>query len=276
MKKEKKVEEKEQNEEENKSFLKKFISKYKTDKKYSAKIQLIGYGILIAIAIIYVNIASMTNSSTNSQTEADRKELIDKINNKEVKNKSLLETIDDNYAYKIDITYNQNKEEQTKKIHYEGKSSKDNIEIIKEIDNNKEYYYKSNTKYYIKENDSFKLIKEESIYDVVEKDLIEWNSLKKYINKASLDHVTDYSSGKKETVYHLKIKDVLLSTQNQDEIEITIEEENNILTIKADYTKLIKELSNDITECSITYTYTNIGEIEEIKMIEEQNIEKSE
>ena len=95
------------------------------------------------------------------------------------------------------------------------------------------------------------------------------NSLKKYLDKANLDHVTDYSSGKKESVYHLKLKDIIPGYQDEDEIEINILEENNILTIKIDYTKLVEKASEDLKEAKIEYIYTNIGNVEEFKIIEE-------
>ena len=269
-----KKEEKKVNSKENEKFLTNFLKKYKDDKKYKAKTQLLGYGVVIIIIILYLIIAR-TTTPNNKNIVLERKNTINQAqneNDKKPKTEKLFETINNNYKYSINISYilKEENEEQEKKIHYEGKVSKENMEIIKEIDDTKNYYYKVNNKYYKKENDTFNTIKEEEIYDIVKKEFIELDSLKNYLNKASLDHVTDYSSGKKESVYHLKIKDIVPSYQDLDKIEINIEEENNILIIKIDYTKLIEITSNHIKQLKIEYTYTDIEATEEFKVFDEK------
>ncbi len=247
------------------------VNKYKNDKKYKAKIQLIIYGIVFIIIIAYANILRLNAPKSNITSQEERKKQIEKIIKKETKKEGLLEKISDNYEYTINISYIPKEESNTeqKELHYKGKVFKRNMEIIKEIDETKNNYYKVNTKYYTKDNDTYNLIKEEEIYNIVEKEFIELNSLKKYLDKANLDHVTDYSSGKKESVYHLKLKDIIPGYQDEDEIEINILEENNILTIKIDYTKLVEKASEDLKEAKIEYIYTNIGNVEEFKIIEE-------
>lgn len=251
------------------------FEKYKTDKKYKAKIQLIGYGLFILLVIIYVNISSM-NSSTGSnittiknninQTETEK-------NTEEEKKSNLLNKINNNYEFetKITITTKNETQEEQKEQTYSGKRSKNNTEINKKTTDNTNTFYKVDSRYYTKINDTYQIIKSEEIYDTLEKEYIEWEYIKEYIEKSSLDHITEYSSGKKEYVYHLKVKDIIKSHQEIDEIEINITEENDILTIEFNYTNLIKVLSKEIEECKMKTTYKNIGKVEDFIVIEETN-----
>ena len=244
--------------------LKEFLDKYKNDKKYNAKVQLIGYGILIAIIIIYANIHSAQLATYKRETPS-RANKLNEIRNK-LENKILLEKIDKNYQYDIKI-HNKTKEEE-KEIHYYGKRYQNNTEITRELDGTTTNYYKVDARYYTKVNDNFEIAKQEDIYNIVEKEYIELEDIKEYINLASLDHKTEYSNGKKENVYHLPVKKVIKSYQGTDEIEINMIEENNNLTIKIDYTNLIKEITKETEECTVEYTYSNIDNIEEFTIIE--------
>ena len=47
----------------NKEELKDFVEKYKTDKKYKAKVQLIGYGVFILIILVGLNVSALSTSS---------------------------------------------------------------------------------------------------------------------------------------------------------------------------------------------------------------------
>ena len=246
--------------------LKEFLDKYKNDKKYNAKVQLIGYGILIAIIIIYLNIHSAQLTTYKRETPSRTNRTNNITTNQENKNETLLEKIDKNYQYDIKI-HNKNKEEE-KEVHYYGKRYQNNTEITREIDGTTTNYYKVDARYYTKVNDNFEIAKQEDIYNIVEKEYIELEDIKEYINLASLDHKTEYSNGKKEYVYHLPVKEVIKSYQGTDKVEINITEENNNLTIKIDYTNLIKEITKETEECTVEYTYSNIDNIEEFTIIE--------
>lgn len=249
-----------------KSAFKEFLDKYKNDKKYNAKVQLIGYGVLIGIIILYANINSAQITSYR-KTYPSRTNRTNNINtNQESKNETLLEKIDKNYQYDIKVL-SKGKEEK-KEIHYYGKKYQNNMEITKELDGITTNYYKVDSRYYTKENDNYNLAKQEDIYNIVEKEYIELPDIKEYINLASLDHKTEYSNGKKEYVYHLAVKNVIKSYQGTEEIEINIIEENNELTIKINYTNLIKEIDKETEECTIEYIYTNIDTVEEFTIIE--------
>lgn len=252
--------------------LSEFLKKYKTNEKFKAKTQLIGYGILIFIIIIYINIENATAPSyekiTSFKNDSQNQEQSSITDNK--KNK-LLEKINDNYEYDIKVKKITKSQENDiiKEVHYTGKSYKNNIEILKESEGITNNYYKEDTRYYTKNNDNYELTKENIVYDVVEKEYIELNDIKYDINKSSLDHVTEYSNGKKEYVYNLKIKDIIKSYLETDEIEIDITEENDTLTIMIDYTKLMQIMEEEVKECKIEYSYKNIGSVEEFKITNE-------
>ena len=76
-----------------------------------------------------------------------------------------------------------------------------------------------------------------------------------------MDHVTNYSSGKKESVYHLRVSDIIKSSMDSLVVEFTVLEENDILTITVDYLNLMKQTSKDVVRSSATYTYKNIGSV---------------
>ena len=98
---------------------------------------------------------------------------------------------------------------------------------------------------------------------------MELDNFLKLLDKASLDHVTDYSSGKKEYVYHLKVKDVFVNYQKEDIISIDINEENEVLTIFIDYTNLLYAVDELVEKCELEATYTEIGKIEKFSAINE-------
>ena len=255
----------------NKSNKESFLEKYKTDKKYKAKIQLIGYGAFIILLIVYLNIASLNTTShgnivtlKNNTNQLEEKETEEKRSN-------LLKQISDNYEYEIKVSLTQEKDDLKSEVTYNGKRFKNNMEITKKTNNENTNYYKVDSKYYTKEEDKYQLSKEETIYNLIEKEYIELEEIKEYIEKASLDHITEYSNGIKEYVYHLKVKDIVKSYPETEEIEINITEEKDILTIKIDYTNLIKITKEDkIAECKVEYQYKNINKIEEFTIIEEQ------
>ena len=114
-----------------------FFEKMK-DKKYNAKVQLIGYGIFILIVIIYASIYSKNYNydyANKIKTDDNSKET-----SKISENKSLLDTISNNYHYdlKLSITLlDGNKSEYS--------FSGDRYENLLSINyNNVLYYYKDN------------------------------------------------------------------------------------------------------------------------------------
>ena len=104
-----------------------FKEKYKSDSKYKAKVQLIGYGLFILFLIVYLNIASMgaknkklSNTTTKNNDNIPTKE----NNNIETKtDKELgqwLKDIGTNYEYDVAVSSkskNDNGEEANTQTH---------------------------------------------------------------------------------------------------------------------------------------------------------------
>ena len=198
------------NEEINK--IKKFFHKYKTDNKYKSKVQLTGYLIFIIILIIYLNVSNMgKNYNYNSSNNVNKTEIPSTTTNETKEDASLLKKLDNNYTYNVNISIKRTKEDETEEniaINYNGKSNEENM-IINQTENNiTNTFYKAGDEYYKKNNENYELMAENEIYDSINAKYIEYSSLKKYIEKANLDHYTNYSSGKVEYVYNLNISDI--------------------------------------------------------------------
>lgn len=259
------------NKEENMSF----FEKMKTDKKYNAKVQLIGYGVLVVALIIYVNITSLGSVSSGNSIMNDNDNSDYLIGADDEDSLSLLEKLEDNYNYdvvvniKTEIQDDQLEEES--KIHYVGKSYGNQLEITKEDSVGSNLYYKVDNKYYSKNDEGMEFIEEDIVYDVVDSDYIELNSIMDLLDKASLDHVTDYSSGKKEYVYHLKVRDIIVSYKLEDVVEFKIEEENGILKINVDYSILLRVINSNILECKLEAIVTDIGKVEKFLVLDNED-----
>ena len=267
--------------EENKNF----IDRMKNDSKYSAKIQLSIWGIFIVILVIFLNVGN-AGSSINSNNVGN---VINNSSNLGEENTFqddtlLLENLNDNYNYDIvvnlkkkSINTETNEEvELEHSIHYKGKSYNKNLEIQKTVTEVTDYYYKVDNDYYSMIDNITSSVREEVIYDLIDNDYIEINSILELINKSSLDHITEYSSGKIEQVYHYKVLSPDSSTQNNEVVEISILEENDVLKINIDYSNLFKEIDNSITECLIEATITDINKVEEFEIVVSANNEKKE
>ena len=249
---------------------KSFVDRMKNDKKYSAKVQLIGYGLLIVLLVIYLNFSNTGNNISNGNAIFGNNNVNTEVENIDEDNSSLLEQVSNNYSYDVVIDVkknNEENEEEEKIIRYSGKSYDNKQEINKVEANVNTLYYKVDNRYYSKNNEMVSFVKEDIVYDVIDGEYIEIADILKLMDKASLDHVTDYSSGKKEYVYHLKVKDVVVSYQKEDVIEIEVEEENGVLKIAIDYSTLFKAMDDNIIECKLKATITQIGEVEEFEVI---------
>lgn len=252
-----------------------FFKKMKTDKKYNAKVQLIGYGILIVFLIVYANITSAINIPSNSIIVDDfvDSKLDDNISNSN-NDVSLLRSVDDNYKYDTVLEIEKKKTDDIEvsdnyKVRYFGKSFKNKLEITKEDSLSSLLYYKVDNRYYLKDGDDISLTEEDVIYDLISYDYIELDSIFNLIDKASLDYVTDYSSGKKEYLYHLKVKDVIVSYKLEDVVDISIVEENDILKINVDYSNLIKVVNDEFEKCSLEIVITDISKVEDFLVLDD-------
>lgn len=253
-----------------------FFERYKSDKKFSAKVQLCGYGVFLLVLIIFLNVSSMNGGTTGNNTIGNTVGSgILNEENASLDDTSLLEKLSNNYNYDIDIDYvkksmdiTNNKEiEIEHSIRYSGKSYNNKLEINKVKDNNTYLYYKLDNNYYSMIDNITSNVKDNEVYDVISSKYIEIDKLLELINESSLDHITNFSNGKKEYVYHYKVLSVNSNNQNSDVVEINIIEEENILEIDIDYTNLVKEIDNTIVELELEATISNVGLVEDFEVI---------
>ena len=257
-----------------------FKEKYKNDPKYKAKVQLIGYGVFILFLIVYLNIASIGAKNTKlSNTTTKNNDNIPTKENNNIETKTdkelgqWLKDIGTNYEYDVVVSSkskNDNGEEANTQTHYWGKTYQNKMIINKEANGSTTYFLKEDNNYYLNELDNYTLSKKEAVYSEIDEDIIEFDMLNLLLKNASLDHVTNYSSGKKEYEYHLKIRDIIKTYQEDTELSFEIVIEDNVVTVEVDYAPMINivEQVKKQEEYKVTYLYKNIGKIEEFPGIE--------
>lgn len=250
-----------------------FFDRMKTDKKYSAKVQFIGWGIFLLLLIIYLNVASangnvVSNSVGNTVNDILDEEVVEEQNDDETL--SLLDKLDDNYEYDININLLKGENEEVKYRYY-GKSSDDNVIINKVTNDVSSTYYNVDDYYYIKnDSEEYQLVQSSEVYDLVDSKYIEVDDVLDLIDKASLDHVVDSSTGERESVYNLLVRDVVISNKSEDVVTISVIENSDKLSIVIDYTNLLKVFDEKIQKCEISYIYTNIGNVESFSIMEDK------
>lgn len=254
-----------------------FIEKMKNDKKYNAKVQLIGYGIFIGALVLYVNIAGLSHRNTNLNS-VNMDSMIDNenINNDD---KGLLDRLSNNYSY--DVVVNVSKKDINNKdliidrsIRYVGKSFGNKLQIEKIIGDVTEMYYKVDSNYYINDGTTTNYVMDEKIYEDIDSKYIELSNVLNLINKASLDHVTKFSNGKKESVYHLKVSDVIVSHKGNEVVEISIVEENEVITIDINYSNLFVLIDDKFIECKVLFKISDINKVEDFDVFINNNENK--
>ena len=236
------------------------------DKKYRAKYELIIYGIFIAVLLIGLNISGKDISSTNTIIPIKNKD------NQEEKEDNLLLQITDNYEYDTKVNYIKKINDNTKEYseHYYGKSSTNNLIINKEVNNKTSIIYKVEDEYYQKKSNNeegFELLDDRSIYDLLPNKYLELDGIKKYLNMASLDSVTNNSDGTKIEIYHLKVSDIIKSHKGEEYIEISVITKEEQLKININYSNLYKVLDVSIEKCTVDIEYKNIGKVEKFDII---------
>lgn len=253
-----------------------FWEKMKNDKQYSAKIQLMGYGILIVFLVIYLNLSNMGNDNSQGNTIIDNfNDIGSEVENTDKEDTSLLELISDNYSYDmiVDVKERNTDKDNTLEdeyefsIRYSGKVYSNKQEINKVMGQETELYYRVDNNYYSNKDNVVDFVKKRDVYDIIDGEYIELEDIFNLMNNASLDHVTDYSSGKKEYVYHLRVRDLIVSYQGEEVVEIEVEEENGILKLEIDYSNLFKVMDDDILECELEATIREIGEVEDFEVV---------
>lgn len=203
------------------------------DKREKAKIELILYGIFFLVIIIFARISS--SMSTNIPKDND-------INN------TFIDEITDNYQYDIDITIDNNK------YKYSGKKLGNNMSITRIVGTKEEYFYQMNDKYYILDTKgNYILTTAEDIYPYIEYRYLNINNIKQFIKLGT----------KNDTVYSVKVSDIVLNNNNADTITLTVNEEDKNILI--DYTNLFKIDNSNINKAEVNIKYSNINSINSLE-----------
>lgn len=201
------------------------------DKRERAKLELLFYGIFFLAIIVFTRILSGYND-------------VPKVNN----TKSFINEITDNYEYNIDINIDNNK------YKYYGKRLGNNMSINKVIDNKYDYFYKMGNKYYILDtNGNYILTSVEDIYNYIDYRYLDISNIKEYIKLGTKDNNN----------YNIKVSDIILNSNNTNNITISIDESNNTITL--DYTELFKIDNNNLNKEIVTIKYTNINKINSLE-----------
>lgn len=203
------------------------------DKRERAKIELMLYGIFFLVIIIFARISS--SMSTNIPKDND-------INN------TFIDEITDNYQYDIDITIDNNK------YKYFGKKLGNNMSITRIVGTKEEYFYQMNDKYYILDTKgNYILTTAEDIYPYIEYRYLNINNIKQFIKLGT----------KNDTVYSVKVSDIVLNNNSTDTITLTVNEEDKNILI--DYTNLFKIDNININKAEVNIKYSNINSINSLE-----------
>ncbi len=208
------------------------IEKYKNDKKYRNKVQLIGYGIFLIIAIIFASAgrgASSLDEIMNNYTS-------DNISNYSV---DYVISLFDKYTYNYNVNINE------KSYVFSGEYN-DNILTINKVDddNTIRYEYKNNNYYLVDTNE----IVNENIYNPVDSKYFDIDLINQYLSKAKYE----------DNIYKVYLKDIILGNTSEEYITISYTSNLNEININVDYTKLLNNFNNDIKKYLVTMKYNKI------------------
>ena len=124
----------------------------------------------------------------------------------------------------------------------------------KVIDNKYDYFYKMGNKYYILDNNgNYILTSVEDIYNYIDYRYLDISNIKEYIKLSTKDNNN----------YNIKVSDIILNSNNTNNITISIDESNNTITL--DYTELFKIDNNNLNKEIVTIKYTNINKINSLE-----------
>ena len=209
------------------------ISKLKEmwkDKKGRAIIELSAYLIFFLIVVIFARVSS---SSINNTPSTDSSEVSIFIDN-----------IKDNYEYNMDISINDDI------YSYHGKVLGNNSSIQMKTNDAEKYFYIMNNKYYeLDDKGNYILTTTSEIYPYINYNYLNINNIKNYIN----------NSTKEDNKYMIKVSDLILNSNSNEEVSIIIDE--NSKSIEIDYTNIVKIDNSNIDNAIVKITFNNINNI---------------
>lgn len=234
---------------------------FNNSKKTALYKLLIGFGFLLALIIFM----KFSNSQSNDEI-LDNSTKTTTIQPSNV-DKTMLNKLKNNiYTYNIVLNYKTLKEEKT--INYDF-LVKGNETIILKTENDKlKKYYVNDNKYYIINDNKNSEVSDSEIFDNFDKKYFDLNNIYSYVEDGVLEWKTIYKDKTDRTNYSVYLKDILLTSDTEKYISITIDNrEENTLYLEIDWTNLFNNLYDNVQFVKSNMKYelvseTNISEIE--------------
>ena len=204
-----------------------FLKKWKEDRRFRTKVKLVAYTLFVLIVSIYAFSLDTGTYSSN---------LSEKLNNntkEKQDNKNILK-IPEEYNYTITINIDD------KEYKYIGRKTKERETIQKQVDDKITNYVYQNEQYYIEDMiniDNYIITNREEVYDVINYNYINLNTINEYLNKSTKD-------GNQYIVY---LKDIILGNDSDNYFVIDLNDNNIII----DYTVLMKEFNKSLSKYTI-------------------------
>lgn len=222
------------------------MKEYLKDPKNSAKFQLLIYGILVVIVIIFIRVNNMLSKdeiNNNKENVANTSsDLLD-----DSKDNLVLSNIKDNYEYEINMEIKTI--DKVNNITYSG-IKYNNEELISKIkDNTEEDFYVSNEIYSKITNGHYEKVNKEYVYDDINPYYLEIDNIYNYIEKAIED----------DNNYLIRVDKIINDSDSNEYIVIEDCSEDSKVVLNINYTNLLKD--DNIISFNVKYTITNIGKI---------------
>lgn len=208
-----------------------FKEKWKSDHRFQTKIKLALYTLFVVVVAIF----AITNRSTVPENKFE--EQYNNADNSKNQNEFSKIEIPEEYLYTINVVIDD------KEYHYTGEKSKESESITKEVDGTTTNYIYKNNSYYKEQNETYILSTKEDVYDIVNYDYINLETINEYLTKAV----------KKDNIYYVYLKDIILESLSEEYITITTYQN----TVDIDYTKLVNELGQSINTYLVKFEIQN-------------------
>lgn len=199
--------------------MKVFMEKWNSDPRFKVKVKLSLYTFFVVFVAIFA-VSARNNIPSN--------ELQDQYDNNTNKEENINNTIKipNEYNYVIDIIINGN--------NYQYTGTKNNLkEIIrKQVNGITSNYIYENSSYYKEDSENYILTTKDEVYDIVNYNYINLGTINEYLTKST----------KRENQYLIYLKDIILGTDSEEYITITLNENK----IDVNYTSLMKSFDKTI------------------------------
>lgn len=230
--------------------------------KKKSKRKYIVYAFLAIVLVVYALLSSgsyLSSDSLNNNQNPVSNNNVNEDSSKEEENtinKDIFTILDEkNYIYSNQIEIIKN--EKTEEYFYKGEKKDSVLSIIKSINQEEKEYTYQEGKYFYQDNE----VLEEEVYDVVNKQYIDLNYIRDYVDHASLYSTTIYKTGEIVKVYHLLLKEIIIGYQEEDYIMIEIDQkdtEHYLLSL--DYTNIVSLIEEEITSYLVNMDFQIVSE----------------